>query len=75
MNLKARLKRLEAARSRVTYNYTIIRRIIPDGWAIVTEIRDGRVVSRREVTAEEAARLSEGTITIKRSYGAERSAG
>jgi hypothetical protein len=75
MNLRARIERLEAARSRITYNYTIIRRIIPDGLAIVTEIRDGRIVSRREMPAGEAARLSEGAITIERSYGAERSAG
>jgi hypothetical protein len=71
MNLKARLKRLEAARSRAACNYTIVRRIIPDGLAIVTEIRDGRVVSRWEVTAEEAARLAKRAIMIKRSYGAE----
>jgi hypothetical protein len=55
--------------------FTIVRRIVPDGWA-VTEIRNWRIVSRREVTAEEAGRLSEGAVTIWRSYAAaERSAG
>jgi hypothetical protein len=48
--------------------FTIVRRIIPDGWTIVTEIRNG-LVTRRQVTAEEAERLCEGAITIERSYG------
>lgn len=67
MNLKARIERLEAARSVPRNDYTIIRRFVPDGGGIVTEIRDGRV-TRRELTPEEAARLERGAATIQRSY-------
>jgi hypothetical protein len=66
MNLKARIERLETARSRGVIE---IVRMHPDGGAVVTEIRNGRVTRRREVTAEEAARLAEGAITIERCYG------
>jgi len=66
MNLKARIERLETARSMGAVE---ILRMHHDGWADVTEIRGGRTVSRREVTAEEADRLSEGAITIERIYG------
>jgi hypothetical protein len=34
----------------------------------VTTIRNGRVVSRREVTPEEAARLARVAIVIERSF-------
>jgi hypothetical protein len=67
-SLRSRLERLEAARGKGAPEFTIVRRIIPDGWAIVTEIRNG-IVSRREVTAEEAERLREGATTIDRTYG------
>ena len=66
MNLKARIERLETARSMGAVE---IVRMHPDGGADVTEIRGGRTVSRREVTAEEAARLAVGAILIGRTYG------
>jgi hypothetical protein len=66
MNLKTRIERLES-RNRGTAEFTIIRRIVPGGEAFVTVIKDG-IVRRWEVTAEEADRLSEGAITIERSY-------
>jgi hypothetical protein len=53
-----------------------IVRMHPDGGAIVTEIRNGRIERCWEVTPEEADRLAKRAITIERSYGAdERSAG
>jgi len=66
MNLKARIDRLEAARNTGAIE---ILRLHPDGGAVMTEIRNGRIVSRQEVTAEEAARLARGAITIERGYG------
>jgi hypothetical protein len=72
-SLRSRLERLEAARGKGAIE---ILRLHPDGGGSLTAIRAGRIVSRREVTAEEAGRLSEGAVTIWRSYGAdERSAG
>jgi len=68
MNLKARVERLEAARTRGVIE---IVREHPDGGAAVTVVRDGRIASRRELTPEEAARLAVGAITIERSYGKE----
>jgi hypothetical protein len=74
VSLRARIERLEAEeRARGVIE---IVRMHPDGGATVTEIRNGRIASRREVTAEEADRLTRGAVTIERSYGAdERSAG
>jgi hypothetical protein len=67
MNLKVRIERLEAARSRGVIEIVRLRK---DGWADVTEIRGGRIVSRLEVTPMEADRLTRGAITIWRSYAA-----
>jgi hypothetical protein len=59
MNLKARLERLELARSRAVCDFTIVRRIIPGGEAFVTEIRGGRIVRLREAMPyDEAAKLA-----------------
>jgi len=68
--LRSRLERLEkAARNRGTAEFTIIRRIVPGNEVFVTEIRNGRVTRRRELTPEEAARLAREAITIERTYG------
>jgi len=67
MNLKKRLERLETARGKGAPEFTIIRRIIPGGELLKTEIKDGRIV-RRELTPEEAARLSAGAVKIGRTY-------
>jgi hypothetical protein len=66
VSLKARIERLESARSRGAVE---IRRVHPDGGAVVTEIRNGRIVSRRELTPERAARLEGGGVMIQRTYG------
>jgi hypothetical protein len=66
VSLRARIEHLEAERARGAIE---ILRMHPDGGAVVTALRDGRVVSRREVTAEEAARLAKRAITIERTYG------
>jgi len=66
MNLRTRLERLEAARGKGAIE---VLRTRHDGGAVVTEIRNGRMVSRREVMAEEADRLSAGAVTIERTYG------
>jgi hypothetical protein len=72
MNLKARIERLEAARSRGVIE---IVRLHPGG-ASLTEIRGGRVTRRLEVTPNEADRLASGGLVIERSYAAaERSGG
>jgi hypothetical protein len=65
MNLKARIERLEAARSRGVIE---IVRLHP-GVATLVTFRNGRVTHRREATAEEADRLTRGAITIERTYG------
>jgi hypothetical protein len=65
-SLRSRLEKLESARGRAVIE---ILREHHDGTATVTTIRNGRIVSRREVPAEEAARLAEGAVTIERSYG------
>jgi hypothetical protein len=64
-SLRLRLERLESARSRAAIE---ILRMRQDGGGNLTTIRNGRIASRREVTADEADRLSEGAITIERSY-------
>ena len=64
--LRLRLERLE--QSRAARGIEIVR-LRPDGSASLTQIRDGRIVSRRELSAAEAARLAKGAITIERSYG------
>jgi hypothetical protein len=66
MNLKARIDRLEAARNTGAIE---ILRMRQDGGGSLTEIRGGRIARRQEVTAEEAARLARGAITIERGYG------
>ncbi len=66
MNLKARIERLETARTKGAIE---VVRMHHDGGASLTEIRSGRVVSRRELTPEQAARLAVGAITIERTYG------
>jgi hypothetical protein len=72
MNLKVRIERLEAARSRGVIE---IVRLHPGGGSL-TEIRNGRVTRRREVTPMEADRLTRGGLVIERSYAAaERSGG
>jgi hypothetical protein len=68
-NLRSRLEKLETARSSDVIE--IIYRDL-DGPGVLTRIRDGRVVSRRELTPEEAARLVKGAISIRRSYGGPR---
>jgi hypothetical protein len=65
-SLRLRLERLEAARGRAVIE---ILREHPGGGADITVIRNGRVTRRREVTAEEAARLARGAITVERGYG------
>ena len=74
MNLKARIDRLEAVRNTGAIE---ILRMRHDGGGSLTEIRGGRIVSRRELTPEETARLARGAIVIERGYGLtdERSAG
>jgi hypothetical protein len=69
MNLKARIERLEAARSRGVIE---IVRVHPDGGVVATEIRNGRIASRRELTPERAARLERGAVAIERTYGGAR---
>jgi hypothetical protein len=68
MSLKARIERLEAARSRGAVE---ILRVHPDGGASLTEILNGRIVSRWDATPERAARLERGAVAIERSYGKE----
>ncbi len=69
MSLKMRVERLETEHSsdviEIVYKHL-------DGSGVLTKIRDGRVVSRRELTPEEAARLAKGAISIRRSYGGSR---
>jgi hypothetical protein len=64
--LKARIEHLEAERARGAIEIVRLRQ---DGGAAVAVVRDGRVVNRQEVTAEEAARLARGAIVIARTYG------
>jgi len=66
MNLKARIERLETARS---IGVSEILRLHPDGGVVMTEIRNGRIVSRRDATPEEAARLVRGAVVNERAYG------
>jgi hypothetical protein len=68
MSLKARIARLEVARSRGVIE---IARLRPEGGASLTEIRDGRILRRRELGPEDVARLARGAILIGRSYGKE----
>jgi hypothetical protein len=69
MSLKARIERLEAARSRGVIE---IVRVHPDGGASLTEILNGRIVSRWDATPERAARLERGAVAIERTYGGAR---
>jgi len=62
---------LEAARGRGRFE---IVRLRPGDGAVVTVVRDGRVVSRWGATPEQAARLAQGAIAIERSYGGPRGA-
>jgi hypothetical protein len=66
VSLKARIERLESARS---IGAVEILRVHPDGGAVVTEIRSGRIVSRRDATPERAARLVRGAVVVERTYG------
>ena len=66
MNLKTRIERLEAARGRGVIE--ILHKHL-DGGATLVTFRNGRVVSRRELTPEEAAKLAVGGIVIERTYG------
>jgi hypothetical protein len=66
VSLRARIERLETARRLDTVE---ILRMHPDGGAVATVIRAGRVVGRRELGPEEAARLARGAILIERGYG------
>jgi hypothetical protein len=65
-SLRLRLERLESERARGVIEIVRLRK---DGWADVTEIRNGRVTRRREVAPEEADRLARGSLAIERSYG------
>jgi hypothetical protein len=65
MNLREKIRRLESARGRGVIE---ILREHHDGTATVTTIRSGRVVSRKELSAAEAAKLAVGAITIERAY-------
>jgi hypothetical protein len=69
MNLRARIARLEAERARGAVE---ILRVHPDGGASLTEILNGRIASRRELTPERAARLERGAVAIERTYGGAR---
>jgi hypothetical protein len=71
-SLRLRLEKLESARSRGVIEIVRLRK---DGWAAVTEIRNGRILRRWDATPERADRLAKEGITIWRSYAAaERSA-
>jgi hypothetical protein len=65
MSLRSRIARLEAERARGEFE---IVRLHHGGVAPMTVICSGRVVSRRELGPEDAAR-SAVDITIKRTYG------
>jgi hypothetical protein len=65
VSLRARIERLEAERARGVVE---IVRLHHGGVAPVTVVCNGRVVSRRGVTPEEAGRVAVG-ITIRRTYG------
>jgi hypothetical protein len=64
--LKARIERLESERARGVIE---IVRVHPDGGAVVAAVRNGRIVTRRELTPERAARLEGGGVMIQRTYG------